>query len=386
MSSPRGGEQGTAWEAALLGVCGSTRSSDGLRTGSPRTVGGTGMGLAQKEGGSETRHYEWLAGRGQVVSELLELGDSRAGGRPGRRPGALPPCRRIESTPEQIRAVYAAMRERLAVVRGRFGRPLTLTEKVLYGHLDDPAGQDLVPGESYLQLRPDRVAMQDATAQMALLQFMLADRDSAAAPTTVHCDHLIRALQRGGSGPATGAVGEQRGLRLSEERVGQTRDRVLGAGIGNHPPGGAGELCVSGRADGRHGFAHAERRRAGDAGLRRGRGGRGGRDGGLPVGGPAPKGIGVRLTETLGMDGAQGRDSEGGGPAEDERRDEPDRGVLRSGRGFAGLHGQGDNYEHGRGTGRHDLGVRIRRAHGGVSTGNGARGSGEPGGTRTRTC
>ena len=99
----------------------------------------------------------------------------------------------IESTPELIEAAYAAMRERLAVVRERLGRPLTLTEKVLYGHLDDPAGQDLVAGESYLQLRPDRVAMQDATAQMALLQFMLADRDSAAVPTTVHCDHLIRA-------------------------------------------------------------------------------------------------------------------------------------------------------------------------------------------------
>ncbi|MCY3748631.1 MAG: hypothetical protein OXG64_04980, partial [Chloroflexi bacterium] len=68
----------------------------------------------------------------------------------------------IESTPELIEGIYAAMRERLAVVRGRLGRPLTLTEKVLYGHLDDPAGQDLVAGESYLQLRPDRVAMQDA--------------------------------------------------------------------------------------------------------------------------------------------------------------------------------------------------------------------------------
>ena len=99
----------------------------------------------------------------------------------------------IESTPELIEGIYVAMRERLAVVRDRLGRPLTLTEKVLYGHLDDPAGQELVAGESYLQLRPDRVAMQDATAQMALLQFMLAERDSAAVPSTVHCDHLIRA-------------------------------------------------------------------------------------------------------------------------------------------------------------------------------------------------
>ncbi len=99
----------------------------------------------------------------------------------------------IDSTPDLVDAAYAAMRRRLAVVRQRVRRPLTLAEKILYGHLDDPAGQDLTPGESYVQLRPDRVAMQDATAQMALLQFMLAGRGSAAVPTTVHCDHLIRA-------------------------------------------------------------------------------------------------------------------------------------------------------------------------------------------------
>ena len=72
-------------------------------------------------------------------------------------------------------------------------RPLTFAEKVLYGHLHDPEGQELVAGESYLLLKPDRVAMQDATAQMALLQFMLAGRDQVALPTTVHCDHLIQA-------------------------------------------------------------------------------------------------------------------------------------------------------------------------------------------------
>ncbi|MHB8079160.1 MAG: aconitate hydratase [Candidatus Krumholzibacteriia bacterium] len=100
---------------------------------------------------------------------------------------------RIETTPEMVKDVYARMRERLAIVRKRLGRPLTLGEKVLLGHLDDPAGQPLARGEATLALRPDRVAMQDATAQMAILQFMSAGIPRTAVPTTIHCDHLIRA-------------------------------------------------------------------------------------------------------------------------------------------------------------------------------------------------
>ena len=99
----------------------------------------------------------------------------------------------IESTKAFVAASYQRAEERLAVVRRRVNRPLTFAEKVLYGHLHDPEGQELVAGESYLLLKPDRVAMQDATAQMALLQFMLAGRDQVALPTTVHCDHLIQA-------------------------------------------------------------------------------------------------------------------------------------------------------------------------------------------------
>ncbi|TPX37563.1 3-isopropylmalate dehydratase [Synchytrium microbalum] len=73
------------------------------------------------------------------------------------------------------------------------GHPLTLAEKIVYGHLDNAKEQDLVRGKSYLKLRPDRVACQDATAQMALLQFMSAGMPTVAVPTTVHCDHLIEA-------------------------------------------------------------------------------------------------------------------------------------------------------------------------------------------------
>jgi aconitate hydratase len=101
----------------------------------------------------------------------------------------------IDSSPEFVAATYAKMAERVATVRKRLGRPLTLTEKILFGHLDNPETADLRAGESYLQLRPDRVAMQDATAQMALLQFAQADIPRVAVPTTVHCDHLIQARE-----------------------------------------------------------------------------------------------------------------------------------------------------------------------------------------------
>jgi aconitate hydratase len=100
---------------------------------------------------------------------------------------------KIETTPEMVQEVYKKSNQRLAVIRGRLNRPLTLAEKIVYGHLDDPQNQELKRGESFLLLRPDRVAMQDATAQMALLQFMLAGKEEAAVPSTVHCDHLIRA-------------------------------------------------------------------------------------------------------------------------------------------------------------------------------------------------
>ena len=102
---------------------------------------------------------------------------------------------KIETTVPMVEAVYKKTQDRLAIVRKRVGRPLTLGEKIVFGHLDDPQSQDLVRGSSFLLLRPDRVAMQDATAQMALLQFMLAGQDEAAVPSTVHCDHLIQAYK-----------------------------------------------------------------------------------------------------------------------------------------------------------------------------------------------
>ncbi|XP_076764702.1 putative aconitate hydratase, mitochondrial [Xylocopa sonorina] len=88
---------------------------------------------------------------------------------------------------------YNQLEENLKVVKRRLDRPLTLSEKVLYSHLDEPEKQDIVRGTSYLRLRPDRVAMQDATAQMAMLQFISSGLPKVAVPSTIHCDHLIEA-------------------------------------------------------------------------------------------------------------------------------------------------------------------------------------------------
>jgi len=92
-----------------------------------------------------------------------------------------------------VEEVYADLPGNVAVARERLGRPLTLTEKILFNHLYDPRGQAVERGRSYADFHPDRVAMQDATAQMALLQFMTAGLPTTAVPSTVHCDHLILA-------------------------------------------------------------------------------------------------------------------------------------------------------------------------------------------------
>ena len=94
---------------------------------------------------------------------------------------------------DQIRRLYESMAAKLDAARKRFGRPLTLAEKILVAHADNFATQEWSRGKAQLRLRVDRVALQDATGQMALLQFMQAGKKQVAVPSTVHCDHLIRA-------------------------------------------------------------------------------------------------------------------------------------------------------------------------------------------------
>ena len=97
---------------------------------------------------------------------------------------------------DMLRTFYASYAKRVKAAQQASGKPLTLAEKILYTHLYHPEIQPRFRrGEDYATFRPDRVAMQDATAQMALLQFMNAGKETTAVPATVHCDHLIQAYK-----------------------------------------------------------------------------------------------------------------------------------------------------------------------------------------------
>ena len=103
----------------------------------------------------------------------------------------------IDSTPKLVSSVYLKSKENIAKYRKIVGRPLTLTEKILSGHLNEIDDKDFTGGKDYVFLKPDRVALQDVTGQMVMLQFMQAGLKQASLPTTVHCDHLIRAEIQG---------------------------------------------------------------------------------------------------------------------------------------------------------------------------------------------
>ncbi len=130
-----------------------------------------------------------------------------------------------------IRKVYAALPGKVKKAREVMGRPLTLSEKILYAHLyDDESLQPYKRGGDYVNFAPDRVAMQDATAQMALLQFMNAGKSRTAVPTTVHCDHLIQA--------STGAKADlDSALEQSREVFGFLQSVSNKYGIGFWKPG-----------------------------------------------------------------------------------------------------------------------------------------------------
>ena len=103
----------------------------------------------------------------------------------------------IDSTPDFVAATYARMSANISILRDRLQRPLGLADKVLLSHLDDAENQDLVPGSSYLKVRPDRVMLQDVLGQTGMLQFMQTLKPTVAVPTTIHCDHLIQARNEG---------------------------------------------------------------------------------------------------------------------------------------------------------------------------------------------
>lgn len=137
---------------------------------------------------------------------------------------------RIATSKELVVKAYQQLEGRATRASKRLNRKLTLAEKILFGHLHDPDGQDLTAGESILQLHPDRVCMQDATAQMAILQYLSAGRKQTAVPTTVHCDHLIRA-ERGAGADMKTALDENQEVYQFLETACQK------AGIGFWKPG-----------------------------------------------------------------------------------------------------------------------------------------------------
>ncbi len=132
---------------------------------------------------------------------------------------------------EMIKSVYTKMDERIQAARKVVNKPLTLSEKILYTHLTEGnAGKAYERGKSYVDFAPDRVAMQDATAQMALLQFMQAGRPKVAVPSTVHCDHLI-----------TAKVGAEKDLAIANSESKEVYDFLASVsnkyGIGFWKPG-----------------------------------------------------------------------------------------------------------------------------------------------------
>ena len=134
------------------------------------------------------------------------------------------------SAASPIRALYASMPDSLARARRKFGRPLTLSEKILVAHCWDFDSQVWERGKAISKLRVDRVALQDVTGQMALFQFMMSGRKRVAVPSTIHCDHLIRA--------ESGAADDlQRAIRESEEVYNFIRSAARKYGLGFWRPG-----------------------------------------------------------------------------------------------------------------------------------------------------
>ena len=103
----------------------------------------------------------------------------------------------IDTTPELVSNVYQKLKENIGKFRNVVDRPLTLTEKILSGHFNEISEKNPSGGKDYVFLKPDRVALQDVTGQMVMLQFMQAELNETALPTTVHCDHLIHAEVQG---------------------------------------------------------------------------------------------------------------------------------------------------------------------------------------------
>ena len=165
----------------------------------------------------------------------------------------------VDSTPLMVANTYATMRKNLDVVRRRVGRPLTLADKILLGHLVDPENQDVEPGVSQLSLNPDRVALQDVLGQTVMLNFMQTMRDSVAVPTTVHCDHLIQARVEGDIDLVQSMEENKEVYEFLKNAAAKYGAGFWGPRRGNYPSSRLGKLRIPRCANHRDGFPHAER-------------------------------------------------------------------------------------------------------------------------------
>ena len=136
----------------------------------------------------------------------------------------------IEPTREVVSGLYQTLDRHLNIVKESVKRPLTLSEKILLSHLDDPTKTDVVRGESYVLLRPDRVILQDVLGQSAVLQFMQTLRSTTAVPTSIHCDHLIQAR-------VEGAADLRESLQENDEVYDFLRSAAAKYGMGFWGPG-----------------------------------------------------------------------------------------------------------------------------------------------------
>ena len=136
----------------------------------------------------------------------------------------------VDSTPEFVTSVYQKMEENLATVRKNLGKPLCLADKILFAHFDDPNTTGMERGKTYIQLRPDRVILQDVLGQTGMLQFMQTLRTRTAVPTTIHCDHLIQAR-------VEGAADLSESLQENSEVYNFLRSAAAKYGVGFWEPG-----------------------------------------------------------------------------------------------------------------------------------------------------
>ena len=233
---------------------------------------------------------------------------------------------------------------------------------MLFAHADDPETVGLDRGVDYGDYRPDRVAMQDATAQMALLQFTLANLPTVAVPSTVHCDHLIQAR--------VGAdVDMKTALDVNSEVYEFLRSVSAKYGIGFWKPGSGiiHQVVLEQYAFPGGMMIGTDSHTPNAGGLGMIAIGVGGADAvdvmaGWPFNTRVPKLIGVRLTgELSGWAVAEGRDPQGRGHPHGEGRHRRDRRVLRPRRELDLGHRQGDDLQHGRRDRRHVLALPLRR-------------------------